>query len=167
MNIFAQIPDPTPIIEQASESGWEAMAVVFVLTSAIVGLFLVIKWQLKQQTTERTDSQVREGRMAERINDLEQSMREMEQRHSENIARLTAEVTTTILKFQQTQIDMQRVLAELSMAFKEMNGDIAELCQLLKLSPCIAVSTARGNYKLVDKQTGKEIKLPGLESLEG
>lgn len=160
MQLLAQIPmpDPTPVIQKAASVSWEATMLAFIMVVFMSVIVYMIKRQNDQALEERKNHAERESRMAKRIDDLEDESRKVESAHSVQLVALIKEVTIAIMKSNETQLSTSLTIQTLVATMNEVNGDIKELCQLIRMSPCLLTGCGREGYKLVDKQ-GREVKL--------
>jgi hypothetical protein len=147
--IFAQLPQPIETVTAASNHSWEAA----LLASLVVSGFGFLGWMLKKVMA---DSQSREVRMATRIDLLQEAEKETHREYSTNLMNLNKAVTTAILTAAQAQDSQNATLARVEEVMRGVNGDLRELCALMKQSPCLLVGANRGDYKLIDA-TGNEV----------
>ena len=160
--IFAQIPGAEEAIKQASESGYEAVLMV-VMMVALVGSITYLGKFFVSRATEREDKATakameREDRMATRIDTLEDVIRNRDTEYQKTLVKLVSEVTSAITRAASVQDEMRATLDLVREVMGEVNGDIKELCQLLKVCPCLLAPGGRESYKVIDA-AGDEVKL--------
>ena len=159
MHLLAQgIPDPSKVIDKASGVSWEAGMVAFVMVCCMGVIVYMIKRQNDNVSAERQVAAEREERMAKRMNDMEDKLHLVEKENSTQLLITTKEMASAIAQSTAAQITVREALSELTQTNNVINGDLKELCALLKLSPCIALGHLRGNWKIVDDK-GNEVKL--------
>ncbi len=147
--ILAQaIPDPTKVIDTATGVSWEAGMLALIMVSCLI----LIGYMFKRQS----DSS---DRMATRLSEVENELRKIEKDHRDSLVAVSKEMANAITESTAARQSVHTALIELTRASNVLNGDLKELCQLLKLSPCIAIGSLRGDYKLIDRATGKEVEL--------
>lgn len=152
MQLFAQaLPDPTPIITKASGVSWEAGMLAFIMVVFLSVIIYMIKRQNDQMEAERKSHIERENRLGLRIDSLEDKMHAMEADHSAKSLAMTREVTVAILKAAESQGDSSVTIQTLIATMNEVNGDIKDLCQLIRMSPCLLTGCGREGYQLADK----------------
>jgi flagellar biosynthesis/type III secretory pathway M-ring protein FliF/YscJ len=114
MGIMGQLPGTDEAIQSAAKSGWEAVLIVVIVVSILVAFGLLAKIVLDQANR-------REDRMAKENSELEQALIE-----------LTRTVTEATTSARDVQIQTNECLSRFSSVMDGINGDIRELCQLLK-----------------------------------
>lgn len=152
------VPDPTKVIDRASGVSWEAGMLAIIIVVFMSAIVYMIKRQADQVRDDRKIYQEREMRMAKRIDELEDKLREIDAGHSARLVDMIKEVTTAILKTVDCQQAVSLSLSNLSETMDQVNGDIKDLCQLIRLSPCLLAGCKRGDYRIVDHE-GKELEL--------
>ena len=156
--LICQIPDPSEVIHAATGVSWEAGMVAVILVACMGALVYMMKRQNDNIRDERAVAAAREDRMANRMNGLEDRIDTLQTQHANTLVLLSKEIAQAMAESTAARVAVNEALAEMARASMVLNGDIKELCSLLKLSPCIALGQLRGRYKIVDER-GNEIKL--------
>jgi cyanate permease len=66
--LFSQIPDPSPVIEEARKSGWEAAFIVLIVLAFLaLFVYVITRWQ--------DESAARETRMNDQVTALQEDIR--------------------------------------------------------------------------------------------
>lgn len=155
MTIVAQVTEAVEVLNDAASHSWEAA----LLASLVLGGFGFLGWMLKKVMS---DSQSRENRMAARIDLLEAAELEMHKGYSDKLMSLTEKVTDAIAQSADAQRAMNQTLQTVTEVMRTVNGDLREMCSLLKMSPCLMLGTARGDYTLIDKE-GHAVELDAFK----
>lgn len=149
MWLLGQIDAGANIVDSASQHSWEAA----LLASLVLGGFGFLGWMLKRTLAT---GEARETRMASRIDALENQIASMHTEHNANTAKMSRLVTEAIVQSTETMRAMNATLQGLSASTQQVNGDLKEMCSLLKMCPCLMVGMNRGDYRIVDRD-GKEV----------
>ena len=156
---FAQIPDPSSVMETANETGsWVVVLLVFLVLAMVGGFVMLFKMlrdtyqqqvmHLIEDADERLkDASEREKRLSDRINQLEKEHFNKISALLERQLELTAKTESTLHSFSTGQ--------------NEINGDLKRLCILLSTSPCLVMAKGQGKYKIVD-EAGNEVHYKDL-----
>ena len=179
-HLLAQIPDPSKVVEKATGVSWEAGMLAVIIVAFMSTIIYMVKRQNDSAREERLEasalreedrkqaqireeaSAARETRMAERIDTLEDTIKAIQVDHRTEILGLLRDVTTAIAASSESQNAMRQCLGELRETLGQVNGDIKEMCSLLKLSPCLIAGRARGDIRIIDS-AGNEIPVGQLE----
>lgn len=184
--VAQSVPDPADVMEAAKSTGdWAVMLLCFLVITMVVGFVLLVR-MLLSQTKSQIDSLTSshksqlESLTSVHSNRIEQLIKEGDQQRADASAReermgsridklenLNAQkLTEMVEKMLELMTKVETTLASFSMAQNTINGDLKKLCSLLELSPCLALSKARGKYRIVDEETGMEL-YPGSEDVQG
>ena len=156
--LLLQIPDPTKVIDAATGVSWEAGMLALVMVTCMGVIVYMVKRQNDNVSQERIVAESRENRMAQRMNEMENDLRRLEKENSDQLLAMSKEMARAIAESTSARMSVHSAVSELTRANATLNSDLKELCSLLKLSPCIAIGTLRGHYKLIDDH-GNEIEL--------
>lgn len=103
MSLFAQVPGTDAAIEAASKSGWEAILVVIIVLSMLAGCVFLIRMTMQRKAV------------------LEDAL-----------IKLTEKVAEAMANSNATNIKTSDSINRLTAAIESHNGDIRDLCELLK-----------------------------------
>ena len=123
--LFLQVPGADEAISEAAKSGWVEVLLVLLVLFLVSGLSYLARLYMVQNHD-------REERMAKRIDKLEEDLRNSDKQHSGDLLALTMKVTEVVTISNTTSSEMRESLDQLAGVMGEMNGDIKELCSLLK-----------------------------------
>lgn len=124
-DLIAQAEGAVEVIEKATGAGWTA-GVVAVVVFAMLGAFgylskLILDQSAKREERMATEASTERGRFATEKQELERAL-----------ITLTEKVTEATTMSAATANRTNDCLAEFSSTMKGVNGDIRELCELLK-----------------------------------
>lgn len=153
--LFAQIPDPAQVINRATGISWEAGMVASIMVVFLSVIIYMIKRLNDQMEKERDVHKLREERMAKRIDSLEDELHKLQTDHQSQMIAIVKEVTACILRSVEGQTEVTSALRSLAEIMNGVNGDIRELCQLIKCSPCLVAGMHREGYHVVDQDGNK------------
>lgn len=139
MLLLAQLPDATQVVEKANSVSWEAGMLAIVIVTCMVALTYMIKRQNDAIGEERKDAKEqllvmlgqleanakaaidREGRLVNRIDELDDELRRIEREHASQMMTIIKEVSSAI-----TESTKER---------EALGRDIQQLCELLRDCP--------------------------------
>ena len=170
MQLLAQITGADEAITTAAKHSWEAAIIVVMIVAFMAVIIYMIRQMITtadinmkalmaDATAERKLSSDREERMAARIDRNEEVIGNLEEKHTQQLVSLTEKVTEAITASTGLQEAMRQTLERMDDTMGAVNGDLKELCQLIRVCPCLLVGKMRGKYQLVDRETGKPVDL--------
>ena len=171
MNILAQLPNPDTVIETATNHGWEAGMVAFILIGLAAAMTYVLKRQYDSATHERDKANSREERIlkanAEREIRMANRIDALEDMLSSRLMAINAEMVAAMISTRESLDAIRETMLCVKNSMERMEKSQLQLCQLLAVCPCLFIAKQRGKVKLVDVETGKEISLEDVPVSEG
>ena len=156
--MFGQIPDTAAVVEKATGVGWEAGMLAVLIVSFMGVIIYMAKRQNDHSDKEREATTEREKGHQVRLAQLEQTIHEIQKANNEQLVELVRDMIAAKAESNAVQSATRETLAELARVNGLLNGDIKEMCVLLKGNPCLLAGRARGAVKVVDLD-GNEIKV--------
>ena len=153
MPFFMQLDSAGQIIDTAAAHGWESA----LLASLVLGGFGFLGWMLRQVLT---DARLRESLWTKRLDAQEQEFSSSQRAYTASLVALSEKVVECVATSSEAQRDMNQTLQKVANVMDEVNGDIRELCSLMKVCPCLVIGMHRGEYRIVDKD-GEPVNLTG------
>jgi len=148
-----QLDSAGKIIDSAANHGWESA----LLASLVLGGFGFLGWMLRQVLV---DARLRESLWTKRLDAQEQEFASSQRAYTASLVLLSERVVECIATSSEAQRDMNQTLQKVANVMDEVNGDIKELCSLMKVCPCLVIGMHRGDYRIVDKD-GTPVNLTG------
>ena len=150
--MIGQIPDATAVVDKANSVSWEAGMLAVLIIAFMSVIVYMIKRQNDHADSERAATANREEAHQLRLSALESQIHDIQLANSEQLVGLVRDMIAAKVESNNVQAATRDTLADLTRTIGLVNGDIKEMCNLLRHNPCLLAGAARGAIKVTDSQ---------------